>query len=244
MMDLDGLHHLVADREHRVEGGLGVLEDHGDAAAPDVSHLALALREEVLPFEPDDALDDPGRRPRDQPQQGQRGHGLSAAGLAHDSQRFTLSQGKAHPVHRLHHAPAGEAIRVEVLDLEDDVADLSGHLLRGWPHEMEVSGPAGAMRKDDGQPAVKPEEPAPAVGAHRLQHPVSSGAVADRGSLQQGTVDQLWHEVDDVELAHTIDSRDRPGRVEVKASREDGQPVEHGLLAGGVRRRLVQKIEH
>ena len=42
---------LVADREHRVQRGLRVLQDHRDPAPAHPAHVALALRHEVLAFE-------------------------------------------------------------------------------------------------------------------------------------------------------------------------------------------------
>ena len=53
---------LVADREHRVQRGLRVLQDHRDAAPAHPAHVALALRHEVLAFEEDLALHDAARR--------------------------------------------------------------------------------------------------------------------------------------------------------------------------------------
>src|SRR4029453_3552799 len=51
VVDLDGFDQLVADRKHRIEGGLRVLENHRDASPAYASHLTLALVEEILPFE-------------------------------------------------------------------------------------------------------------------------------------------------------------------------------------------------
>jgi hypothetical protein len=142
VMDLDGLDELVADGEDRVEGGLRVLQDHGDAAAPDAPHLLLGLVEQVLALEADGALDDARGRPGHQPQQRQGGHRLAAARLTHDAEGLALAEGEAHPVHRLHHAPAGEAVGVEVLDLEDDVADGPRHYFAGFTRWKCVDRPA------------------------------------------------------------------------------------------------------
>src|SRR2546426_4661962 len=127
VVDLDGFDQLVADGEHRIEGGLRVLENHGDAPSPDGPHLTLALLQKIFPFEHDLSLDDTGGRPGHQSQQRQRGHGLPTPRLAHDSQRFALPQVKAHSIDGLHHAPPGKAIGVQVLDFQNDTTDLSGH---------------------------------------------------------------------------------------------------------------------
>ena len=55
---------------------------------------------------------------------------------------LALAQGEAHPVHSLHHAPAGEAVRVEVLDLEDDLADGPRHYFAGFTRWKCVERPA------------------------------------------------------------------------------------------------------
>jgi len=67
---------MVADGKHRIQGGLGVLEDHRDAAPPYLSHLVLALVEQVLPLQQDFALHDTRPWPWHQAQQGQGRHGL------------------------------------------------------------------------------------------------------------------------------------------------------------------------
>src|SRR5262249_28731351 len=125
---LDGLDQLVADREHRIQRRLRVLQDHRDATTTDAPHLALCLVEQVLALQTDYALDDPRHRSRLKPQQGQRRHRLATAGLAHDAECLALADREAHAVDGPHPAPPRKAVGVEVLDLEDDVPDLSSHL--------------------------------------------------------------------------------------------------------------------
>src|SRR5262249_43796678 len=43
MMDLERLDQLVANGKHRIQGGLGVLEDHRDTTPPYLAHLVFAL---------------------------------------------------------------------------------------------------------------------------------------------------------------------------------------------------------
>ena len=123
----DRLDQLVADREYRIERGLRILQDHGDALAADLAHLLLGLLEQILAFEPDRALDDAGRGPGLQLQQRQRRHRLARARFADDGERLALPQVEAHPIHRLHRAEAAEAVGMEVFHLQYDVADLTGH---------------------------------------------------------------------------------------------------------------------
>ena len=122
MVNLDGLEKLVPNRENRIEGGLGVLQDHRQTAPPDVPHFAFAFFEKVFAVQQDPACHDAGNRTRHQAQQGQGGHALAAAGLPHDPQRFTLAQVKADAIDRLYHAPACVAVGAQGLDLQDRVA--------------------------------------------------------------------------------------------------------------------------
>ena len=54
----------------------------------------------------------------DQPQDGERGDALAAAGFADDAQRLAASQRIAHAVDRAHDAGRGEEMRLEILDLQ------------------------------------------------------------------------------------------------------------------------------
>ena len=84
---------LVADRNHRVERGHRLLEDHRDRL-PRIARISASLEaEQVGAFERHRAADDPARRVRHQPHDRQRGHALAAAGLADDRQR--LARGDA-----------------------------------------------------------------------------------------------------------------------------------------------------
>jgi hypothetical protein len=58
-MDLQGFHHLLADREDRIERGHRLLEDHRDVAAASLAHLLFGEVEQVLPLEQDLALRHP-----------------------------------------------------------------------------------------------------------------------------------------------------------------------------------------
>ncbi len=81
-VNLQGLHHLLADREHRIERGHRLLEDHRDVAAALLAHLLFGEVEQVLAFEQDLALRDlPGLG--EQAHDRERRHRLAAAGFSH-----------------------------------------------------------------------------------------------------------------------------------------------------------------
>ena len=50
-MNLERLHHLLADGEHRVERGHRLLEDHRDVAPADGAHLVFGQAEQVASLE-------------------------------------------------------------------------------------------------------------------------------------------------------------------------------------------------
>src|SRR5262249_31941047 len=77
VMILDGFDQLVANGEHGVQGGLGMLENHRDAASPYLAHLVLTLVEQILPLQQDLALHNPGRWLRHQAEQRQGRHSLA-----------------------------------------------------------------------------------------------------------------------------------------------------------------------
>ena len=115
----DRLAHLHADREHRVQRAHRVLQDHGDLAAADALHLALALREEIVAVEQDLAADDARRRPRREPHQAQARHALAGAGLADEPERLALAHGERHAVHGLDRAPARDEVRAQLANVDD-----------------------------------------------------------------------------------------------------------------------------
>ena len=79
------LNDLVADREHRMEGAHGLLEDHGDLAAADGADLTAVggegcdVNRGVVGMQADCAAVDPAGRHGYQLEEGERGHALAAA---------------------------------------------------------------------------------------------------------------------------------------------------------------------
>ena len=115
---LQGLAYLPADGQHGVEGGHGVLEDHGDLVAADVGHLVVVVIEDVLAAEVDLALDDLAGRVGYEAHDGEGGDALAGARLAHDAQGLTLVQVEGDAVHGPHDSVGGEELGFQVFDYQ------------------------------------------------------------------------------------------------------------------------------
>ena len=121
MLD-DSLANLVPDREHRVERGHGLLEDHGDAIATNSAHLGCGQLHQIAPFEHDLATDDAPRWIRHQAQQRERGDGFAAARFAHQGQRFAGVDAEAHAIDRARDAGPGEEVGSQIANLQQRLA--------------------------------------------------------------------------------------------------------------------------
>ena len=100
----DHLPNLVPYGHNRVEAGHGVLEDHGDLAAPVLAHLLRRQTQQVRPIEEDLAGDNLSRRVGDQTHNAAGQGGLACAGLPHQTQGFPLAQGDVRMGQGLDHA--------------------------------------------------------------------------------------------------------------------------------------------
>ena len=84
----DRLAQLVADREHRIERGLRVLQHHRDAPAADLAHLGRRALQDVLAAQQHLALDGARAALGQQAHQRQRRQALAAARFAHQAQHL------------------------------------------------------------------------------------------------------------------------------------------------------------
>ena len=117
-VEVDALRNLVPHGEDGVQGGHGVLEDHGDLLAPDLLQLPDLHGEDVLPVQLQlPTLHHPGGM-GDQLQNGQGGGGLSGAGLAHQTHRPALPDLQVQPVDRPDHAVLGLKTDLQFLDIQ------------------------------------------------------------------------------------------------------------------------------
>ena len=118
LVKLDDLRDLVAHPHNGVQGGHGILKDHGDLIAADLSQLAVLHLEQILPVEEDLSAADLGGGLGQKPQNGQGGGGLARAGLAHQTQGLALFDGEADAVDRLDHRVVGAVVNGQIFDLK------------------------------------------------------------------------------------------------------------------------------
>ena len=131
----DDLVQLVADAEHRVQGGHRLLEDHGHRVAPQVLHDLVRrfchIIDLIAQVQAYLALHHLTLWPLEQLHQGQAGNGLAAAGLAHHAHGLADGHGEADAVHRFDHTGVGKEVGVEVVKLHGVVGVVHlGEVLR------------------------------------------------------------------------------------------------------------------
>jgi hypothetical protein len=97
-VQLDRLHHLVADGCHRIEAGHRLLEDHADPGAAHGAHLGDRQGQEIAALELDAAAGLDAAGLGHQPHDGERGHRLAAPGFADQRQRLARRNREADAV--------------------------------------------------------------------------------------------------------------------------------------------------
>lgn len=113
MVDAEGFGDLLADGHDRVEGGHGLLKDHGEALAAVAAHGGFGEGEEVLPGEADRAGEGSGGG--EKAEEGERGGGLARAGFPDQAEGLAGGNGERDAVHGGLRAEAD----VEVVDFEE-----------------------------------------------------------------------------------------------------------------------------
>src|SRR3981189_1884949 len=117
-MQGDHLADLIADGVDRIERGHRLLEHDGDFPGANAVHLAWRQWNDVAPLPQDLSAGDASGGHRDELQDGQRGDGLSAAGLADDTNSLAAFDAEIDAVHRVNDALVGVEMGLESLDLE------------------------------------------------------------------------------------------------------------------------------
>ncbi len=115
------LHHLPQlqpNGQGRIQRCHGLLEDHGDLAAPHRPHLPAVGRvlQQLLAFEERTPTRDPSGRGADELHDRELAHGLAAAALAHQADNLALVDLVRDVVDRRHHAAVGVELDLQVLD--------------------------------------------------------------------------------------------------------------------------------
>jgi hypothetical protein len=123
-MDLRRLGQLAAHREHGVERGHRLLEDHADLAAAHPPHLVFGELEKVATLEENLAVQDAAGGRRHEAHDAERTHRLAAARLPHEGNRLPRLDVPRHSVDRAHHAARSRELRLEVFDIEEEVSTL------------------------------------------------------------------------------------------------------------------------
>ena len=96
----DGLHQLVADGEHRVQAGHGVLKNDGAAFAAEVFQLLFTPFCNIFPFVKNLSSGDAAVF-RQNLHDGVGGDGFAGAGFAHDAENLARLQTEGHAVDRV-----------------------------------------------------------------------------------------------------------------------------------------------
>jgi hypothetical protein len=110
------LGNLVTDRQHGIQRGHRFLEDHGNAPPADAAHAGFGQGGDLLITQPDASGGDAADRLWQQAQDGQRGHGFSAAGFAEQCKGLAVPDGETDPVHRADGMTALPQRHTEILD--------------------------------------------------------------------------------------------------------------------------------
>ena len=116
-----GLGDLAADAVHRVQAGEGILEDHRHVLAAHVAQLGRRGLQQVLAVQQDLARDLRALGV-EQPEDGEVGHALARAGLAHDAERLAAPQREREAGDGVHDAVLGRELDREVAHFEEELA--------------------------------------------------------------------------------------------------------------------------
>ena len=118
LVNLQSLPHLVLDVEDRVQSGHRVLKHHAYTLPPDVFHLALVDLADVFAFQQHLSADDVAGRRGYEAHYRQSRHGFAGPRFSNDAECLAAPELEAHSLDGLHHPPARNEIRAQVLYVE------------------------------------------------------------------------------------------------------------------------------
>ena len=119
-MNEQGFGDLLSHTNHRIDGNFRFLHDHGDLAPSDPAHFCFFGFKEVPTFKVNGPLFDPAGG-IDQAQNGTGGYGLSASGLAGESQRLLPVQMKRYPFQGMNDTPEGIEADSEIFNIKQQL---------------------------------------------------------------------------------------------------------------------------
>jgi hypothetical protein len=104
-MDPEQFLNLAPYGVYRIQGGLGVLKDHGDFFPPDMPHFRQGQGQEVPALKKNFPLVCYAAGMFQKPQDGLGGDAFSAPRFSDDAGYFSGGEGKTYPIHGGHPAP-------------------------------------------------------------------------------------------------------------------------------------------
>ncbi len=125
---LDAFGHLAFDRQHRVQRGDGVLEDHRHVAAAHAAHLSFGQLQQVAAHELDAAGDGGVVHHAHETEDGQGADALAATRLAHEADHLAGGDGEGDAVDGVDHPLLALEGDGEIAHVEELVS-LHGHSL-------------------------------------------------------------------------------------------------------------------
>jgi hypothetical protein len=112
------LSQLIADTVTGIQGSHGVLEDHRDLVSPDLPHLRFREGQQIFPVKFNFSPGNSSSRPRNQPENGKTGHGLSATRLPHYPDRLPFTNREMDPVDGSDRSSQSQKMDMQISDAE------------------------------------------------------------------------------------------------------------------------------
>ena len=118
LMELDGLLDLISDGFQRIEGGHGILHDHGNFAAADFQPVLIGLQlcQVLTVIKNGSAGDMPVRGV--QPHERVDEDGLARAGFSDDGKTLSLVDSQTDAAQRVQHLAAERKFKLQITDRE------------------------------------------------------------------------------------------------------------------------------
>ena len=123
-MPHEAFNNLLPHRESRVEGGHGLLKNHGHSIAAQILQLACRCPDQFLIFKLDGAASNSSRWLGQEAHDGQRGDAFAAARLAHNGQGLPCVHAETDTINCSQFTRVGIEAGDQVPDLKDGGCEL------------------------------------------------------------------------------------------------------------------------